>query len=195
MALEKDVPTYVDCYAIAGGTILALAISIVFLQFGGALGLSMTDELPWDQQGTPSGSVLAIGLWLLWVQVLASLAGGYFAGRMRQPVEGAPENERETRDGAHGLIVWAAGTVLVTIGVTIASSLAALVADPGTTDQVTQQAENILELERRASIIFAFIAASTSLVAGVAAWWAATKGGDHRDNALSHNHYVTFRKK
>src|SRR5688572_6111705 len=45
------------------------------------------------------------------------LVGGYFAGRFRRPyAEGATE-ERERRDGAHGLLVWALALV---IGVAIA---------------------------------------------------------------------------
>src|SRR5690606_3842306 len=52
------------------------------------------------------------GLWLLWVQVSASIAGGYLAGRMRRRHGDATEYESDIRDGSHGLVVWALATLV-----------------------------------------------------------------------------------
>jgi len=58
---------------------------------------------------------IAGGLWALWVTISACAAGGYLAGRMRRPVRDGTAHERQMRDGAHGLVVWAAGALLVAI--------------------------------------------------------------------------------
>ena len=69
-----------------------------------------------------SGSASPPGLWFIWVAITSFGAGGYLAGRLRRPVGGANADERETRDGAHGILVWATsalvGAVLATAGVT-----------------------------------------------------------------------------
>src|SRR4051812_3488340 len=91
--------SFVEWGAIFGGAVLALAISAVFLQFGSAIGLSM--HSPYRHEELTAGGVLAIGIWLLWVQNTASLAGGYLAGRMRRPVSFRSSHEREMRDGIH----------------------------------------------------------------------------------------------
>jgi hypothetical protein len=190
MAEERTPTYYVDLPAIIAGTILALAISVILAHFGSSVGLAYTTEAEWDQD-TAIGKLVAMGLWLLWVQVLASLAGGYVAGRMRQSVPGAREHEREMRDGIHGILVWAAGTVAVVVGVAMASALAAAV----TTDpEAAERAEEVLDMQRNAGVIVAFATAAASLVSGVAAWWAATLGGEHRDQGVDHSRYVSFRR-
>jgi hypothetical protein len=40
------------------------------------------------------------------------MAGGYLAGRMRRRALDASEHESDVRDGTHGLLVWALGTLL-----------------------------------------------------------------------------------
>ena len=68
-----------------------------------------------DFSRSSSGTALAIALalWTLWVTVSASMAGGYVAGRMAQPVLDSTADERKMRDGAHGLVVWATGMLIV----------------------------------------------------------------------------------
>ena len=189
--IEGDVPSYVDLPAVLGGTLLALALSIVFAHFGGALGLAINPDTVWEQD-TALGHLFAVVLWFLWIQIVASLAGGYFAGRMRQPVAGAPKHEREVRDGAHGLLVWAAGTVLVTIALSIASALAAFVSvEPTIVEEATREPA-LLAIDQNAAIITAFAISSISLVSGVASWWAAAKGGEHRDQSLDYSKVGLF---
>src|SRR5690606_4550424 len=55
---------------------------------------------------------IAAALWLLWVQISASVAGGYIAGRMRRRHGDATEYESDIRDGSHGLVVWGLSTLV-----------------------------------------------------------------------------------
>lgn len=100
----------IDWRSIVAGSVAAAALSIVLFGFGGALGLSLTSARPY---GGFAASTVAIvsALWLAMVYVLTFAAGGYVAGRMRIPVSLNPK-EREFRDGAHGFLVWALGTLV-----------------------------------------------------------------------------------
>jgi len=182
--------SYIEWGVIFAGAFVACAISTVLIQFGAAVGLTqITNELSTDANITPGG-VLGVGIWLLWVQILSSLAGGYLAGRMRMPIAGASEHERDMRDGVHGLLVWATATLAVVLAASAAASVAALVDNPAT-DVVVNA--DVRAMNEKVTVIFAFCAAATSLVSGVVSWWAATVGGDHRDTAADHTRYFTFR--
>lgn len=112
---ERDETSYVDWPAILAGTVISLAISFLLLTFGSALGLSFAS--PYRGEGVSAFWFAVIaGLWLLWVQVSACLAGGYLTGRLRRRKFDATEDESDVRDGSHGLVVWALG---VLIGATI----------------------------------------------------------------------------
>jgi len=180
--------SYVSWGAVLAGAVVATAISGVMLQFGSAVGLANTDQLTSNLAAVSAGGVLAIGIWLLWVQLMASIIGGYIAGRLRQPVENASSHESEVRDGAHGLLVWATGTVAVFAAAGLAAAVAALA--PTTNAMVTGTSP---ELEKTVSVIFAFAMGATSLVSAVASWFAATKGGDHRDSGVDLSKYLSFK--
>jgi len=107
----QDQGSYVDWPAIIAGAILAAAISVLMLAFGSAIGLSLTE--PFGSTDAPVfWAAIAIGLWLVWVQVSAFLVGGYVTGRLRRRHMDATEHEVDVRDGIHGLLVWATGIVL-----------------------------------------------------------------------------------
>ncbi|MBP7721823.1 MAG: hypothetical protein KA155_04735 [Alphaproteobacteria bacterium] len=186
--MEKH--THTDLPAILAGTTVALAISIIFVHFGSVIGLSMTTEAEWNPE-TVAGQVITICLWMLWIQLLASLIGGYITGRMRVSDPGATPHEREMRDGIHGLAVWAFGTVLVAIAAGFAAAITALV--PEAQEEAERTAE-ILRMNDSAAVIMAFSVAAISLVSAVASWFAATKGGDHRDEGTDLSRIVSFRK-
>jgi hypothetical protein len=111
--------SYVEWGAIIAGAIMATAISGLLFSFGSAIGLSLTSA--WPGEGMSARFfLLAITIWVVWVQVSSFFAGGYLAGRMRRRVgDGVPE-EVEMRDGSHGLMVWALGVVIG--GVLLASA-------------------------------------------------------------------------
>lgn len=104
--------SYLEWSAIFGGTALSAAISTLLTTFGSAIGLSLVSVEPSRSTGV-TALAIAGALWILWVTVTASAAGGYLAGRMRRPAADASKHERHVRDGAHGLIVWAVGALLV----------------------------------------------------------------------------------
>ncbi len=100
----------IDWRSVVGGAIGAAALSLVLMGFGGALGLSMTSARGYGGfSGTTIGILSAI--WLALVYVMTFAAGGYIAGRMRKPTSPGSK-EREFRDGAHGFLVWALGTLV-----------------------------------------------------------------------------------
>ncbi|MCK6417639.1 MAG: hypothetical protein L6Q57_01715 [Alphaproteobacteria bacterium] len=191
LLIEQSRISYLDLPAIMGGAVLAIAISLVLANFGAAIGLSLPHEYHAEGKEAWAG-IIAVGLYGIWVQVLAAITGGYLAGRMRRPIAGSQDHEREIRDGAHGLLVWATGMVAVAIAWGFSAALMSLTNEPDVA--MSQKTPDTLQMERTATIIFAFITSSTSLVAAVASWWAATMGGEHRDNAIDHSHYVSFRK-
>lgn len=184
--------SYIEWGTIFAGAFVACAITAVLVQFGAAVGLTQTSPfLSADANITP-GFVLGTGIWMLWVQVIASLTGGYLAGRMRTPIAdaNATAHESDLRDGVHGLLVWATATLMVVLAVGIATSVAALVDNP------VEDAKRIADIpaaQKNATVIFAFFAAATSLVSAVISWAAATVGGNHRDTRVDHSRYFAFR--
>ena len=106
-----DETSYVDWPAILAGTVIATAISFLFLTFGSALGLSMTSAYEGEGMSLVWFAIAA-ALWLLWVQISGFFAGGYIAGRLRRRKHDATEHESDIRDGSHGLIVWGLGILI-----------------------------------------------------------------------------------
>ncbi len=111
-------PSYVDWPAIIAGAILASALSFVLLTFGSAVGLSMVSPEPGEGVSL-RWVTIAGGVWFVWVAVSSFAAGGYLAGRMRRRAADATADETETRDGAHGVLVWATGAL---VGAVLAAS-------------------------------------------------------------------------
>ncbi|MGB3643559.1 MAG: hypothetical protein WBA15_03695 [Mesorhizobium sp.] len=108
---DADARSYLDWPAVFAGAVLASAISLVLITFGSAIGLSLTS--PFENTGMSAvGLAIALGLWLVWVQVSSFMAGGYVTGRMRRRAYDASEHESDVRDGIHGLVVWGVGVLL-----------------------------------------------------------------------------------
>ncbi|MCV3242976.1 hypothetical protein [Mesorhizobium sp. ZC-5] len=103
--------SYIDWPAILAGVVVASAISFVLLTFGSAIGLSMTSAREGESTSLFWISVVG-GLWVLWVQITASLCGGYLTGRMRRRVGDATEAESDIRDGSNGLVMWGLATLV-----------------------------------------------------------------------------------
>jgi hypothetical protein len=111
--VASDLPSgrYVDWGPIILGTLGALAIMVVLMTFGGALGLSVVSPQPYAGLSAKALAVLA-GLYAALVHVASFSAGGYVAGRMRTPWATSDTVESHFRDGAHGFGVWALGVVV-----------------------------------------------------------------------------------
>jgi hypothetical protein len=111
--VATDLPSgrYVDWGPIILGTLGALAIMVVLVTFGGALGLSVTSPQPYAGLSAKALAVLA-GLYAILIHVASFATGGYLAGRMRTPWATTDTVESHFRDGGHGFAVWALGVVL-----------------------------------------------------------------------------------
>ena len=97
--------------AIFGGTVAALAASLVLFSLGSGFGLA------WAGSSTSAGTsataltIVAV-VWLIVSQWIASGLGGYLTGRLRTKWVTAHTHEVFFRDTAHGFLTWAAGTVI-----------------------------------------------------------------------------------
>lgn len=180
--LTSDRSTYFDWSPVWAGTAVAVATSLVLSQFGAAAGLGVGETMV--NETTASWGVLVAGLWLAVTALSASTAGGYLAGRMRMPLAAADPNEREFRDGVHGLTVWAVSTVLALL----VASLLAISASAGVTAAsaaVTEIPENVARYVRNGSVIIAFATAAAAALGAAAAWFSAEMGGKHRDDNIN----------
>ena len=118
---------YVDWGAIFAGGVLAAAVSSIFVTFGSAVGLSLSS--PFQGEGMSGRALLiAAAIYAVWVTASSFIAGGYLAGRLRRGTGTGTPHEGHVRDGAHGLIVWALGALLLTY---LATMTAAGVAKSG----------------------------------------------------------------
>jgi hypothetical protein len=139
--------SYLEWSPILGGAVLSAAISTIMAAFGSAIGLSLVSA---DTARSTSMTALAVvgALWALWITVSACGAGGYLAGRMRKPLSASSSHERGVRDGAHGLVVWAVGALLVAfitssslMGVARTATSGAAAVASGASSLISQQAD------------------------------------------------------
>lgn len=188
--------SYLEWGPVWSGTLVAIAISTVLTQFGAAAGLAMGDPIRADN--TLSYSFIVAGLWLLLVSVTASSAAGYISGRMRMTMNDASADEVEFRDGIHGITAWALSTVAVAFVASISGSIASAVTAAAAPETATAEIPaNLQAWAANQALIVAFATAAGSALGAAAAWFAATSGGKHRDEATSMNVVVPkmFRKK
>jgi hypothetical protein len=104
-------PTAVSWGAIFAGAAAAAALSLILLILGTGLGLSSLS--PWANEGA-SGKALGIGgfVWIIFMQLAASILGGYIAGRLRTKWVALHNEEIAFRDTAHGFLAWAVATMI-----------------------------------------------------------------------------------
>jgi hypothetical protein len=96
---------------IAGG-VAAAAATVVLMLVGAGLGLTMVS--PFSDAGISLGTATVwTAIWLVVVQWLSALLGGYLAGRLRTKWVNLHTDEVFFRDTAHGFLAWALATLLV----------------------------------------------------------------------------------
>lgn len=123
--------------AVLAGAAGAAALSLILILLGTGLGLSVIS--PWSSDGV---SAEALGwstiIWITIVQGLASVLGGYLAGRLRTRWVSVHSDEVFFRDTAHGFLAWAVATLLMasllsaTITATLSTGVKAAGAVAGT---------------------------------------------------------------
>lgn len=176
--------------AIIAGSIVAVAITAVLAQFAAAIGYSIDSPLR-GEGFAASWGVIAVGVWLLLTQFLSSLIGGYLTGRLRPTNSLYTPHEIEMRDGMHGLITWGFSSLIVFTAISVMSAMGSAVVVTDTTVAV----EELSRAETNSVVVYGFIHAAMSLVAATLSWWAATKGGEHRDEGTDFSHAWSFRQK
>ena len=113
--------SYVEWGAVFAGAVAAIALSIVLLAFGAAVGLASVS--PWTSTAKGLQAVgIGSAFWTLLVTVWAFALGGYLSGRMRHRWNDGAATEVEFRDSTHGLLVWGVailfGAISAAAGVT-----------------------------------------------------------------------------
>ena len=98
--------------AVFAGAVGAAALSLILILLGTGLGLSVVS--PWAHEGI-SGVTASVStvLWVTFVQLAASVLGGYLAGRLRSRWVTVHSNEVFFRDTAHGFLAWSVATLLM----------------------------------------------------------------------------------
>ena len=98
--------------AVIAGAVGAAALSLVLFLLGTGLGLAVVS--PWASERI-SGTAASVStiVWVTVVQLLASVLGGYLAGRLRTRWVTVHTNEVFFRDTAHGFLAWAVATLLM----------------------------------------------------------------------------------
>jgi hypothetical protein len=98
--------------AVVAGAVAAAAATLVLMLVGAGLGLTLVS--PFSNEGISLGTAtVGAAIWLIVVQWLSALLGGYMAGRLRTKWVNLHTDEVFFRDTAHGFLVWALATLLV----------------------------------------------------------------------------------
>ena len=98
--------------AIFAGAAGATAFSLILILLGTGLGLAVVS--PWARDGISAEAAgVSTIVWITVVQLLASVLGGYLAGRLRSRWVTVHTNEVYFRDTAHGFLAWSVSTLLM----------------------------------------------------------------------------------
>ncbi len=96
--------------AIIAGAFTALAVTLLLLLLGSALGLASVS--PWSNEGVSAETfTVTAAIWLIVMQWISSGIGGYLTGRLRSKWVSLHRDEVFFRDTAHGFLSWALATV------------------------------------------------------------------------------------
>jgi hypothetical protein len=95
--------------AILAGAAATIALLFVLLSLCAGFGLKMTPRWPGGVSAEDFTPIL--GAAFVACQILASMLGGYLAGRLRTKWLHVHDHEVHFRDTAHGLLAWAASVV------------------------------------------------------------------------------------
>jgi hypothetical protein len=98
--------------AIAAGTVVAAAASLLLVALGAGAGFGAVS--PWPNAGASATSfTMMTAIAFIVIQWLSAGIGGYVTGRLRTKWAALHTHEVFFRDTAHGLITWATATLLM----------------------------------------------------------------------------------
>jgi hypothetical protein len=162
--------------AVWAGSATAVAVSLVLLTLGSGFGLAASS--PWPGVGpSPTTFTIAAGIWLIIMQWISSLFGGYMTGRLRTRWHGLHSHEVFFRDTAHGLLTWATATIIVAAIALLSDRLAGMLAVPVDAAMSREAAD----AARKAASTFAIVTGISMIVGAFIACVAAAIGGHLRD--------------
>jgi hypothetical protein len=105
-------PGAVSWGAVFAGAAGAAALSLILILLGTGIGLAVVS--PWAGDGASAEAIgVSTIVWITVVQALASVLGGYLAGRLRTRWLTVNSDEVFFRDTAHGFLAWAVATLLM----------------------------------------------------------------------------------
>ncbi|HYW62666.1 MAG TPA: hypothetical protein VE865_05655 [Bradyrhizobium sp.] len=151
MIVEPDVggpletePSTLQWTPVIAGALAATALSLILVTFAAAVGLGVSSSAPTWRDASAALWLLS-GLYLILQAVVSFAFGAYIAGRLRRPLVAGSSDQVETRDGLHGLAVWALAVVL---GAMLAGLVAAAAATrPNANVPSASAAEPVLSYE------------------------------------------------
>ena len=110
-ARQDSEPRYLQWTPVIAGALAATALSLILITFAAAVGLGVSSTAPTWRDASAALWLLS-GLYLILQAIVSFGFGAYIAGRLRRPFGAGPSDEVESRDGLHGLAVWALAVVL-----------------------------------------------------------------------------------
>jgi hypothetical protein len=119
VTVEERPLSYIQWGPPIAGAIATSALFFVLQTFAVGIGLAVASTSP-TWRDSSAVLVTLSGLYLVLAAIVAFGVGGYIAGRMRTALT-VNLDEREFRDGAYGLLVWAIAIILtafVSLGAT-----------------------------------------------------------------------------
>src|SRR3954454_738719 len=152
MIVEPDVggpletePSTLQWTPVIAGALAATALSLILVTFAAAVGLGVSSSAPTWRDASVALWLLS-GLYLILQAVVSFAFGAYIAGRLRRPLVAGASDQVETRDGLHGLAVWA---IAVVLGAMVAALVGAAAATrPRASGPSSSAAEPVLSYER-----------------------------------------------
>ena len=124
-----DSVDYIRWTPVIAGALAAAALAFVLHGFAAAVGLAVSSTAPTWRDASIALWLLS-GIYVIAVALASYGLGGYIAGRMRTPYRDWSADDVETRDGAHGLLVWAIATLLTGLMIALAASVGTRLAAP-----------------------------------------------------------------
>ena len=138
---------YVQWGPVFAGALAAAALGTVLHSFAAAMGLAVSSAAPTWRDAS-------IGLWILsgFYLIVVALAsyglGGYIAGLLRERFgTSVTVDEVEFRDSIHGLLVWAAATLLTAFLLIMAASAASHLGTQSSANASSVAGENTVAMD------------------------------------------------
>ena len=158
--------------AVLAGAAASVALTFVLLSLGAGFGIRISPRWPTGLDARDFTPMVGAGF--VAAQVIASMLGGYLAGRLRTKWLHIHDHETHFRDTAHGLLAWATSVVgLLVLGALLTPAAPAVAPE-------TLTAAEALRAARIASELSLFVGVG-ALTSAFSASVAAAIGGMRRD--------------